>query len=163
MKIRHICALLALLMALVCVSGSAEALYEAVRVDFEDGFSLTVPADWVSFEANGEALEHGILYVLGSADGARQMYVQQWDTQYETLSQLEEALRERDDLQLLNPESIGSNAFLMYGFTDRDCTGCLTVHSGTVLNLMFAPQSDAEFMAIVATIMDSCRWIEVDE
>lgn len=153
--------LAALALATGCASG--EAAYESVRINFEGGFSLSVPSDWVSYEADDEARAQGIGYVLGSVDGSRLMYVQQWQTERETLKELEEALRSQEDVQILTGDLGGDKAFLMYAMNDRDCTGCLTLHAGTVLNLMFTPQSDAEFMAMAAAIMDSCRWIEAEE
>ena len=155
-------ALLAALM-LLTLPALGEAAYESVRINFEGGFSLSLPSDWVSFEADGEAMEHGVGYVLGTVDGSRLLYIQQWQTEHSTLAELEEALRAREDVQVLTGDNSGNNAFLMYGMNDRDCTGCLTIHSGSVLNLMFTPQSDQEYMAVAAAIMDSCRWIEAEE
>lgn len=151
-----ICCLLAALLLGTCAL--SEALYESVQLRFEDGFSLSVPADWVSYEVAPELEEDGYLYCLGSADGARLMYVQRWGTTCQTMDELQSLLEQRQEIVLR--AAAEDSPFLMYNFSESDGSGCATLLNGDILNLVFIPQSDAENMLIAATIMES---FEVDE
>ena len=151
---KMVCCLLALI-ALIAPA-TAEDVCDSVRVAFEDGFSLSLPADWVRYDVAPELSEAGFIYCLGSADGARLMYVQRWNTGCADLSELEASLSSRPEIELRTSVSDGESAgFLTYNFTDADCSGCATLFDGTVLNLLFLPQSDAENMLLAATIMES--------
>ena len=151
---KMICCILALLT--ICAAALGEMPYETVRLDFEDGFSLLLPADWVSYEVPGELSEQGFLYCLGSADGAQLMYVQRWSTGCSDLDELKADLELRDEISLgSNLESASGAPFLMYSFTEADCSGCMTLLDGDVLNLLFLPQSDDDAMLIAANVMDS--------
>ena len=46
-------------LAALCAAAAAETLYDTVRLTFEDGFSLSVPADWVSYEVPDELADEG--------------------------------------------------------------------------------------------------------
>lgn len=131
----------------------AEAPYESVRVAFEDGFALSLPADWVSYEVTEDLAQEGYLYCLGSADGTRLMYVQRWKSDCADLGELRTALEDRSEIVLRSEEE--ENTFLMYNFAEQDCSGCATLLEDSVLNLIFLPQSDPENMMIAATILES--------
>lgn len=151
---RWICALVAL--ALLAVSAFAEMPYESVRIEFEDGFALSLPADWVSYEVPKDLTDQGFLYCLGSADGARLMYIQRWSSDCADLAALQAELEQQDEIVLRSSlESVSGTPFLMYNFTDTDCSGCLTLLDGDVLNLLFLPQSDDSTMLIAANVMGS--------
>ena len=68
---------LCLMMALSLTSALAEApltlaeqSYEGVWVQFEDGFEIYLPAEWVEYELTEEANAMGMFYCAGSEDGA---------------------------------------------------------------------------------------------
>lgn len=143
--------LLTLLM--LCAPALAEAPYESVRLEFEDGFALSLPADWVSYAVSPELAEAGYLYCLGSADGARLMYIQRWNTDCADLDELRALLEDRDEILLRS--DMDDSAFLMYNFAEQDCSGCATLLNDSILNLIFLPQSDADNMLIAATILES--------
>ena len=110
-----------LALAALCAGAAAETLYDAVRLAFEDGFSLSVPADWVSYEVSEPLAERGYRYCLGSADGARRMYVQLWPAECATLDELREALAGREEIVLR--EGVGEEeTFVMYNFAEEDCS-----------------------------------------
>lgn len=48
----------------------AEELFEGAWVQFEEGFELYLPTEWVEYEVPAELSEQGIGYVVGSEDGA---------------------------------------------------------------------------------------------
>ena len=149
---RLICCILILMMCTAC----AEALYDTVRVTFEDGFSLSVPSDWVSYQVCEENAQDGYLYCLGTSDGSRLMYIQRWAAEYADLEALQADLEACPDITL---RSASVNAqgveFLMYNFTDLDASGCMTFCEDSVINLLFIPQSDTENMLIAASTMES--------
>ena len=86
-----------------------------MRLTFEDGFSLSVPADWVSYEVPDELADEGYCYCLGSTDGERLMYIQLWPTSCEDLDALREMLSVRDEI-VLREGSEDQTDFLMYNF-----------------------------------------------
>ena len=153
-----ICMAAALLIFLLALPALAAG--DTVRMDFEDGFSLELPSQWVTFEVPDVLSDQGIAYMLGTPDAARVVYIQLWNTQYESLDALRADLSKREDIDLPAAQEDGS--FLIYNFTGQDTSGCLTLHNDHVLNLMFKPQSDPDGMAIAAKIMESCKWVEVN-
>ena len=148
---RLLCCLLALISLIPMAI--AEETIEPVNVTFEDGFTLSLPADWVSYEVDPALQESGFIYCLGSADGAQLMYVQRWATDLTSIDELRTALEAREEIKL--SASDASNGFLMYSFTGADCSGCAALFNGSILNLLFTPQSDSEMMLIAATALDS--------
>jgi len=141
-----LCILLTMLMLIPFAA--AESHYESVTLAFEDGFSLSVPSDWVSFPLTEEQQASGFIYCLGSADAARLMYIQRWNTDYASLADLQSDMEQRPEIVLRS----SNESFLMYNFSSGDCSGCMTLLNGDVLNLLFLPQSDPENMLIAATI-----------
>lgn len=147
---RLLCCLLALMMLIpVCL---AEEPFDSARVTFEDGFSLSLPADWVSYAVDPALAELGYIYCLGSVDGERLMYIQRWAAGVTDIEALSAHLESRDEIEL---RSDANGDFLMYSFVGADCSGCATVLDGSVLNLLFLPQSDSENMLIAATVLES--------
>lgn len=132
----------------------AEMPYESIRMEFEDGFALDLPSDWMRYDVDAELADRGFIYCLGASDASRLLYVQRWAADYATLSELQEDLAAQENVSI--GANISENAtFLMYTITDSDCSGCMTLFDGSVLNLLFTPQSDAENMLIAATIIES--------
>ncbi len=144
------------MLAMLIIPAQAESDDETVRIEFEDGFALSVPADWVSYDVSEAFEELGYRYCLGSADGERLMYIQFWDTECTTLYELETVLSAREEIVLrTDGESAADSTFLMYNFADEDLSGGATLLDGVILNLVFSPQSDADNMLIAATILES--------
>lgn len=145
-----------MLICILLTAACAETLYDCVRIRFEDGFSLSVPADWVSYEVSDADAANGYLYCLGSADGSRLMYIQRWASDYACVEDLQAALETREDIVLRSASTTGNGVeFLMYNFSEWDASGCMTLYGGSVVNLLFIPQSDAENMLIAASTMES--------
>lgn len=134
----------------------AETLYDCVRIRFEDGFSLSVPADWVSYEVSDTDAAHGYLYCLGSTDSSRLMYIQRWAADYASIEDLQTDLETSENIVLRSASVTGNGIeFLMYNFSKYDASGCMTIYEGSVVNLLFLPQSDPENMLIAAATMES--------
>lgn len=152
---KYICLLLALL-ALVTPVLAETAAPETVRLAFEDGFSLTLPAGWVRYELDPALADEGYIYCLGSADGAQLMYIQRWASDVTDLEELVAALEERMEIELRSTNTSDSGeAFLMYRFSLEDSCGGMLIHDGSILNLLFTPQSDDALMLTAATILAS--------
>ena len=148
---KMLCLLVVLILALPAL---AETPYDSVRVRFEDGFSLSLPSDWVSYEVSPEEAKSGIIYCLGSADAERLLYIQRWSADFEDIDALRAEL-EADSNLVLRSDSTATSPFLMYNLADSDASGCITLFADGVLNLLFLPQSDAENMLLAATIIES--------
>ena len=146
-----LCCLLALISLIPMAI--AEDTAHSVNVTFEDGFTLSLPAGWVSYEVSPGLAADGFIYCLGSADGAQLMYIQRWATDLSTSDALHTALEAREEIKLSAADP--SNGFWMYTFNEGDCSGCATLFGGSILNLLFMPQSDSETMLIAATALES--------
>lgn len=147
---RFLCCLLALL---ILIPAAFAEQADSVNVTFEDGFMLSLPVDWVSYEVAPELQENGFIYCLGSADGAQLMYIQRWTTDIADIEALRSALESRDEIKLSTAQA--SDDFLLYSFNDSDCSGCAALLDGSVLNMLFMPQSDSQMMLIAATALAS--------
>lgn len=149
-----LCCLLALLALMTPIL--AESTPETVRLTFEDGFSLSLPADWVSYAVDSALADGGYIYCLGSADGAHLMYIQRWKTDLNTIEALTASLEDRAEIELRSSNTSESGeAFLMYSFVDRDASGGMLLLDGSILNLIFTPQSDDALMLAAATVLSS--------
>lgn len=144
--------ILLVLLALISAAHAAPAS-DFVHLEFEDGFSLSIPSDWVSFPITPDLAEDGYIYCLGSADVSRLMYIQRWPTDCATLSDLRTVLSERSEI-ILRPSP---DSFIMYQYAEGDCTGCMTLFSGDILNLLFLPQSDPQTMLLASAILQSAE------
>lgn len=148
-----LCCILMLLMLLPAATAEQAG---SVNVTFEDGFTLSLPADWVRFEVAPELQPDGYIYCLGSADGAQLMYVQRWKTQLSTIDELSASLEEREEIELRTVNTSASGEpFLMYSFIGGDASGGMLLLNGSILNLLFTPQSDHALMLTAATILTS--------
>lgn len=148
--------LCAMLIFTLLSAACAETLYDCVRIRFEDGFSLSVPADWVSYEVSDTDAAQGYLYCFGSADGNRLMYIQRWAADYASIEDLQTDLETSENIVLRSASVTGNGIeFLMYNFSEYDASGCMTIYEGSVVNLLFLPQSDPENMLIAAATMES--------
>lgn len=134
----------------------AETASETVHLAFEDGFSLSLPADWVSYAVDPSLADIGCIYCLGSADGTRLMYIQRWKSDLDTLDALAASLEERTEIELRSTNtSEAGEPFLMYCFTDVDASGGMLLLEGSILNLFFTPQSDDALMLTAAAVLSS--------
>jgi len=149
-----LCCIIALVLIMIPVL--AESAPETVRLAFEDGFSLSLPADWVSYALEPTLADDGFIYCLGSPDGAHLMYIQRWKTNLTTIEELSAALEDRTEIELRTANASESGeAFLMYSFTASDASGGMLLLDGSILNLCFTPQSDNALMLTAATVLTS--------
>lgn len=67
--------LLAVVLTLAALLSCAAMAEEMVPVTFEDGFQISLPADWLQIEVTEEWAAQGIFYVACSPDGANTVQI----------------------------------------------------------------------------------------
>ena len=120
---------------------------------FEDGFSLELPADWLHYEVSDEMARSGVLYCLSDAAANRWLYIQSWSTDCADVDALCALIRETAQPQTSGVYEFNGTQFVVYDLTDADVSCCAALLNGRVLNFVFTPQSDADFMVIAARII----------
>ena len=132
-----------------------EAAAEQPRVTlaFEDGFSLELPADWLHYEVSDEMAQSGVLYCLSDAVGARWLYIQSWSTDCADIDALCALIRETAQPQTSGVYEFNGTQFVVYDLTEGDVSCCAALLGDRVLNFVFTPQSDSDFMVIAAQII----------
>ena len=127
----------------------------AVRVGFEDGFALELPEGWLYHAVTEEMAEQGVVYCLSNAEGTGWLYIQNWQTDCETLDELKELIDRTALLQTSGIYSFNGTGFVVYDLSEGDVSCCAALLDGRALNLVFTPQSDADFMAVAAQILNT--------
>ena len=140
----------------------AEAPFEGVWVQFEDGFEIMLPANWLELEVTDEMLEGGIFYVACSEDGT--------DTVQLAWSALENEMTAQEvqaDLVTVyqDAEVIEVNGIEFIGFTDEAndmlCMCALdAAEPGLYMFWFTSSDQDEAFAEIAVAIATSIRNIE---
>ena len=132
-----------------------EAAAEQPRVTlaFEDGFSLELPADWLHYEVSDEMARSGVLYCLSDAAAERWLYIQSWTTDCADIDALCALIRETSQPQTSGVYEFNGTQFVVYDLTEGDVSCCAALLDDRVLNFVFTPQSDSDFMVIAARII----------
>ena len=130
---------------------AAEPTY--LTLAFEDGFSLELPADWLHYEVSDEMAQSGVLYCLSDASGERWLYIQSWITDCTDVNALCALIQETSQPQTSGVYDFNGTQFVVYDLTDADVSCCAALLNGRVLNFVFTPQSDSDFMVIAAQII----------
>ena len=153
--------LLLTMVMLLCSTAMAEAPFEGVWVQFEDGFEALLPADWYEIEATEDMLASGIFYAACSPDGANTVQIS-W-------SELEAALTAQEIRSALDTEYPGATViefngieFVTFSDTVNDIFGMAAL-DGVDLGMYtfwFTPNSDEAFVETAVAIATSIRNIE---
>ena len=130
---------------------AAEPTY--LTLAFEDGFSLELPADWLHYEVSDEMAQSGVLYCLSDAAANRWLYIQSWSTDCADIDALCALIRETAQPQTSGVYEFNGTQFVVYDLTDEDVSCCAALLNDRVLNFVFTPQSDSDFMVIAARII----------
>lgn len=154
---------LALAMVLACVPAMAQSiedLYDGVWVQFDGGFEVYMPSDWLEVELTEEDAAEGFFYSACSADQSVLMMMA-WaplETQV-TLEELYEIVAANQPAELLSVNGIGlicagdfENGTLYFMGLDGVDLGYYT--------FLFAPVANEETKAYAAAIAASLRNIE---
>lgn len=130
-----------------------DAAQDAVTLAFEDGFSLELPADWLHYEVSDEMTQSGVLYCLSDAAGERWLYIQSWTTDCADVHALCALIQQTAQPQTSGVYEFNGTQFVVYDLTEGDVSCCAALLGDRVLNFVFTPQSDSDFMVIAARII----------
>lgn len=109
--------LLAVVLTLAALLSCAAMAEEMVPVTFEDGFQISLPADWLQIEVTEEWAAQGIFYVACSPDGANTVQIS-WSALESdmTIDELQAQLV----TEYPDAVAIESNGIAFVGFTVSD-------------------------------------------
>ena len=138
-----------MILALLCTCAMAEA---PVRLGFAEGFSLELPAGWLHYPVTEDMAQQGVFYCLSDADAARWLYIQRWESDCSTADELLELVNTANPVNS-GKYNFNDTEFVVYDLQEGDVSCCATILNGEVLNFVFTPQSDAEFMVTAAQVI----------
>ena len=153
--------LLMVLMAGSAMADLAEAPFEGVWVQFEDGFEILLPADWLEIELLEEWIAGGIFYAACSPDGANTVQLAWMPLETEMTAQQVQA-----DQATVYPDAevMQINGIEFIGLTDVEnvmfCMAALDGAEPGLYMFWFTPDSDEAFVDTAVAIAASIRNIE---
>lgn len=147
--------LLAIVLTLVALLGCTAMAEEMVPVTFEDGFQISLPADWVEIELTDEMLAGGIGYAVCSPDGTHTVQISWSPLEADmTVEELQADLA----TEYANATIIESNGIGFVGFTvSEDAYGFAALDATEPGMYIFwcTPANDEAFNETVIAIMSS--------
>lgn len=153
--------MLMLLTLMMAGTAMAEAPFEGVWVQFEEGFEVLMPADWLELEVDADAAAAGIGYAACSPDGANTVQIS-WNA-------LDAALTAQEIQAAMDTEYPGAQVvefngieFVTFSDTVNDIFGMIAL-DGVDLGMYtfwFTPDSDEAFVDTAVAIATSIRNIE---
>ncbi len=144
-----------ILIAVACLSGFACA--EIVRMGFEDGFCLDLPRDWQYYPVDDEMAAQGVTYCLSDASAACWLYIQHWGGDCATIDELHTLVLETEAPRYAGVYDFNGLDCVVYDLADEDISCCCALIDGRIINFMFTPQSNGDFMQLAAEIMASLK------
>ena len=156
---KMLCLLISLLL---CCCAAAETASpapsdESLTLGFEDGFLLELPAGWKYYSPDDAMTAQGVLYCLSDADGARWLHIQSWDSDCADAEALKGLIDRTTRPQTSGIYTFNDTDFVIYDLEPGDVSCCAVLLNGRVLNFVFTPQSDAEYMGLATRIISSFR------
>lgn len=127
----------------------------SVEVWFEEGFALSLPEGWVSYDVSDEDREDGIRYSLGDGSGERMLYIQLKSTRIQDVGALGEAVENTDGLSKTGDLSFGDTDFVAFIDSRQNASCCATLWGSDLVVFIFTPQTDSDFMLTASQIMES--------
>lgn len=152
---KFLCALLCL--TLLCGLALAE---DTLRLGFSEGFSLELPADWLHYDVSEEMAEQGVLYCLSDASAERWLYIQSWESDCENTDALLSLVNSQSAPVSSGKYSFNGSEFVVYDLEEGDVSCCATLLNGNILNFVFTPQSDPDFMVVAAQVIGTFSLME---
>lgn len=156
-------AVLVALLIFGCAAALAEsappegAAFEGTWIQFEDGFEIYLPSDWLVMDPTEEMKTAGIFYSVSSPDSTRNMSVAWAEaTGITAIGDLQA------QLVTVYPTAailtINDVDFVTYEDSTNDSTGIVALDgNGGMFIFNFAPASDEAFGPIALTIAGSIR------
>lgn len=132
-----------------------------LRVEFPQGFSLELPADWVQYPVAEEDAQAGVLHLLGDASGEKVLYIEAIQAQYADVQALLQAAQAAPGLENTGIYAFGGVEFVIVDLPEENLSGCLTLLHGQTMAFLFHPLADSDFMMEAAKIMES--YVEISQ
>ena len=126
-----------------------------VTLAFEDGFTLQLPEGWLYHEVSDEMAAQGVYYSLRDSTGVCRLYIQSWLSDCADMNALKELIDRTTSPQSSGVYTFNGTDFVVYDLSEGDISCCAALKDGRVLNFVFTPQSDPDFMLTAAQIMSS--------
>lgn len=151
---------LALVMMLGCVPAMAQSiedLYDGVWVQFDGGFEVYMPSDWLQMELTEEDIAEGYFYGACSADQSVLMMMAWAPLEAQlTLEQLHEILSANYPAKMLTVNGIGLICMADHENGTVTFVGLDGVDLG-YYSFLFAPVADEDTKTFAALIASSLR------
>lgn len=136
----------ALCLCALCLPAWAEEDAPIVQ-PFEDGFSLTLPRDWLSYPVPDADAKAGLVYLLSDAEGAHYLCISSAPCALKGVQALYQAMTDRENAAI-------SGDFVT--FTDGDAFAAATLMDGSLWQFLFTDAADDEaFRALAEEILAS--------
>ncbi len=146
--------LFCLALALCLFSAAALAEDDGFALRFDEGFTMSLPAGWVSYPVR----EGPIRYALGPAEGGRFLYILIQPTTLEGLDALRAAIEASGDCGKTSPLDLNGQVFAAFIAPGLNASGCATIHDKNLITFLFTPQDDSDYMLVAAGIMAGIRF-----
>ena len=122
---------------------------------FEEGFGLSLPEGWVSYQVSAEDSAAGMRYALGDATGNRYLYVNLTPTDLKDMDALTEAVDFSEDYTRTGSLTFGGQSFVTFINSLGNASCAATLWGGDLLVFAFTPQSDLDYMMDASRIMET--------
>ena len=144
---------LLLIFCLCAACALAEEAAKPFELRFDEGFSLSLPEGWVSYDIDDPVIR----YALGDGTGERFLYILAQPTEYEDFDAMRAAIDAREDCGRTSPLDLNGQSFAAFIMPGQNASGCATLWNGEMLAFLFTPQDNTEYMVTVAEIMASFK------
>lgn len=139
----------------LCALGATAESGGRFTLRFEEGFSLTFPAGWVSYPSDDATIR----YALGDGQG-RYMYILAQPSGFEDFEAMRAAIDGMEGCGKTSPLDLNGLPFAAFIVPGLNASGCATLLNDEVLVFLFTPQQDSDYMLTVAEVMASFRLAE---
>ena len=126
-----------------------------VQVWFEEGFGLTLPAEWVSYPVSEADQAAGLRYALGDGTGEHFLYIQLTPTALRDADELMEAVDAGETHTKRGALTFNGTRFTTFIDSEANASCCSTLWGDKLLILMFTPQTDPDFMLAASKVMET--------
>ena len=130
---------------------------EPIELWFEEGFGLSLPAEWVSYPVDEADQASGMRYALGDGSGERYLYIQLTPTDLHSADALNEAVDAVESFSKRGVLRFNGIDFTTFIDSEANASCCATLWGDQLLIFIFTPQSDADFMLVAPQIMETFR------
>ena len=142
----------------VAESSDMEELFDGAWVQFEDGFELYLPADWVEFETTEEMNAKGIFFIAGTEDMSYSCTLAWQPLEAEcTLEELQPTMAAKyPDAEVVEVNGVGLIAYTDAENNLLNCVAMDAAEPGFYL-FAFSPADDEDFQNLAGLIAASIR------